>query len=26
VPLGHQDDSWSFSHFDTIAVSEADRK
>ena len=24
VPLGHKDDSWSFSHFDTITVSVAD--
>ena len=24
VPLGHKDDSWSFSHFDTITVSLAD--
>ena len=24
VPLGHKDDSWSFPHFDTIAVSVAD--
>jgi hypothetical protein len=24
VPLGHKDDSWSFTHFDTITVSVAD--
>jgi hypothetical protein len=24
VPLGHNDDSWSFPHFDTITVSVAD--
>jgi hypothetical protein len=24
VPLGHKDDSWSFAHFDTIAVSVTD--